>query len=311
MKKIAYNQEQKKRLDKFISEYFSKLETGQSRRFFQDEIKKGNIEVNNERKKPDYFLKEGDAITIKTTLKPREKPFLKPEKEKRFELIFEHPDFLIIDKPANTSVHPSENEVAKTLVNSLLFYYPEIKNVGDNMLRPGIVHRLDKETSGLLIIARNQDSFQYFKDLFKERKIEKVYQAIIWGQLKNKTGKIESFIGKSGKNPSKQATGHQKEKLINPKEALTKYKVLEEFKDSSLLEVDLKTGRKHQIRIHLHSIGHPVVGDKKYFNKLVKKANEKYPRHLLHAYKISFQYSNGKEYSFQSNKTIKTALDSA
>ncbi|MFW5884912.1 MAG: RluA family pseudouridine synthase [Patescibacteria group bacterium] len=306
MQRIIYSQELKSRLDKFVTEYFQARDAGRSRRFFQDKIKTGDILVNGKQVKPDYQLKTGDEVTFGDELREVEveEVEVKPQKEKLFNLIYEHPDFLVVEKPAGISTHPCPQERFGTLAESLLYYYPEIKGVGENSWRPGIVHRIDKETSGLLIVSRNQKAFQYFKSLFQDRKVEKVYRAVVWGKLKKTSGKIESFIGRSRKDPTKQATSCLPEKLINPKEAITEYKVLEEYGDSSLLEVVLKTGRKHQIRIHLHSIGHPIVGDKKYFNKLVQENNLKYPRHLLHSYKIRFEYMDGEKYEFKSKKTF-------
>lgn len=291
-------------MDKFVTNYFQARDAGRSRRFFQNEIKAGNILINNEKVKPDYQLKENDEIALRPEVIAQEvkEIEIKPEKEKRFELIFEHEDFLAIKKPAGISVHPCPQERFGTLAESLLYYYPEIKDVGENPWRPGIVHRLDKETSGILIIARNQEAFQYFKNLFQKREIDKTYQAIAWGKFKKTNGRIESFIGKSPKDPTKQATSRTPEKLVNHKEAATEYKVLEEYGDSSLLEVTPKTGRKHQIRVHLHSIGHPIVGDKKYSNKMVQDDNQKYSRHLLHACRIKFKYADGKEYEFKDEK---------
>jgi 23S rRNA pseudouridine1911/1915/1917 synthase len=306
MQKITYNQDSKKRLDKFITEYFQARDTGRPRRFFQNEIKTGGILVNGKQVSPDYYLKKGDEVTFRNDLEESDLKELeiKPQKEKRFNLVFEHSDFLIIEKPAGISVHPCLQETSRTLAESLLHYYPEIKSVGEDSWRPGIVHRLDKETSGLLIIPLNQKTFKYFKSLFQERKIEKIYQAIVWGRLKNKRGEINSFVGKSSKDHSRQASSKFPRKLINPKEARTKYEVLREYEDSSLLEVFPKTGRKHQIRVHLHSIGNPIVGDKKYFNKLVRENNLKYSRHLLHSYKIKFEYIDGKKYEFKSKKSL-------
>ena len=204
-----------------------------------------------------------------------------------------------MDKPPGISVHPSEKEPSGTLVNGLLSKFPEIEKVGEDLRRPGIVHRLDKETSGILIVVKNQKAFEYFKNLFQTRKIQKIYLAWVWGKLKNKTGKIEDFVGKSRKNPTKQAVSYNSEKLINPKEALTFYKILKNLADKSLLELKPKTGRKHQLRLHLHSLGHPIIGDKKYFNKNIKKNNQEFNRHLLHAYKIEFKYLDNKKYQFE------------
>jgi 23S rRNA pseudouridine1911/1915/1917 synthase len=295
-KTITYNKTTPERIDKFIH---SKLPDF-SRRFFQTALKNGQILVNNQKVSSSYKLKNQDQIEIKIK-ETLEEEFSIEAQDIPFELISEHPDFLIINKPAGISVHPCENEKSGTLVNGLIKKFPEIKGIGENEWRPGIVHRLDKETSGILIIAKNQKAFGYFKQIFQDRKIQKTYKAWIWGNLKNKKGKIEAFIGRSNQNPTKQAVSHNPEKLINPKNALTYYKTIQELPDKSLIELQPKTGRKHQLRLHLHSLGHPILGDKKYFNKTIKKANQKYSRHLLHAQKIEFKFLDNKNYHFQTN----------
>jgi len=215
-------------------------------------------------------------------------------------IIFQNSDFIVIDKPAGLAVHPGINLNEKTLVDFLVEKFPEIKNVGDNpALRPGIVHRLDKETSGVMIVPRNQKSFEYLKDLFQNRKIEKKYLALVHGKLKEKVGKIEGEMGRSKRDFRKQSLVRGKVKVRKEKYSLTYYKVLEEFKDHSLLEVSPKTGRTHQIRVHLHSIGHPVVGDGKYTFKKYKREN--YPRMFLHASEISFADRNKDKYLFKSD----------
>lgn len=284
------------RIDKYLSEKNPQI----PRSFFANEIKKGNILVNNKKINPSYKVKKGDEIEINCEY--REKTLeLIPQKDIPFEIIFESEDFLIINKPAGISVHPSQKEKDGTLVNGLIEKYPEIKNVGEDSLRPGIVHRLDKETAGLMIVVLNQKAFEFFKKSFKNRKIEKKYLALTWGKIKNKKGEIEGFIGKSKSNPLKQSFSQAKEKVINPKYSLSFFEVLE-YKNNgqTLVEVTPKTGRMHQIRIHLHSIGHPIVGDKKYANKLIKEENKKYKFHQLKAFYLKFRYLDGKEYEFNS-----------
>lgn len=295
--KIIYNKQAPERLDKYIHS----LHPTFSRRFFQNAIKNGEVLVNNDEVSPSYRLKKNDKIKMDIKKTSKVDFEVKAEKEVGFEVIFEHPDFLIINKPAGISVHPSENEASNTLVNGLLAKYPEIENIGENELRPGIVHRLDKETSGILIVARNQKSFEYFKKLFQDRNIQKTYLAWVWGNLKNKVGKISDYTGKSRQNPTKQAVSANPEKLINPKQATTYYRVIREEEKGTLIELKPKTGRKHQIRLHLHSIGHPILGDKKYSNKLIRKFNEQFDRHLLHAQKIEFSYLDKKHYEFEAS----------
>jgi 23S rRNA pseudouridine1911/1915/1917 synthase len=224
-------------------------------------------------------------------------------------IIFQDKDFIIVDKPVGIPVHAgigTENPSAssrkaswaeKTLVDFLVEKFPEIKSVGDSSeLRPGIVHRLDRETSGVLVVARNQEAFNYLKDLFKKREVEKKYLVLVHGRLKNKEGKIEGEMGRSRRDFRKQSFVRGKIKVRKGRYSLTYYRVLKEWSDYSLLEVFPKTGRMHQIRIHLHSLGYPVVGDLKYTFKKYKK--QSYPRMFLHAREISFRDQKGKRRKF-------------
>lgn len=215
-------------------------------------------------------------------------------------IIFQNKDLIVVDKPAGLSVHKGFGTKEKTLVDFLIEQFPEIKNVGDEPeIRPGIVHRLDKETSGVLLVARNQKTFEYLKNLFKKRGIEKKYLALVFGHLKEKQGKIEGEMGRSKRDFRKQALVRGKISVRNERYSLTLYKVLNESGYYSLLEVFPKTGRTHQIRVHLHSIGHPIVGDKKYTFKEYK--NIAAPRMFLHAESLSFSGPDGKKYFFKSD----------
>ncbi|HLM84342.1 MAG TPA: RNA pseudouridine synthase [Candidatus Bathyarchaeia archaeon] len=214
-------------------------------------------------------------------------------------IIFENQDIIVVDKPAGLAVHPGVGTEEKTLVDFLLEKFPEIKTVGDvPEIRPGIVHRLDKETSGVMVVARNQKTFEYLKDLFKNRKIEKKYLALVFGTLKEKEGKVEGEMGRSKKDFRKQSLVRGKISVRKERYSLTHYAVKKEFEKYSLLEVSPKTGRMHQIRVHLHSIGHPIVGDKKYTFKAFKNISA--PRMFLHASSLSFTGPDGEKYFFES-----------
>ena len=286
------------RLDVFLV----KKNPGTPRSFFQNHIKLGHIFVNSKKARPSHKLHTNDKVEMAETFPPFEKKkvVIVAQKNVQFEAVFENEDFAIINKPSGLSVHPSQNEPSQTLANGLLEKYPQIKNVGDDPVRPGIVHRLDKETSGLLIVPLNQESFESFKEMFKDHEIQKTYLALCWGQLSQKEGEIESFIGRSKSNPLKQSTSTDGSNLSNPKKAITIFEVAKELKDTSLVELKPKTGRMHQLRVHLHSIGHPIVGDKKYATKLVKTKNSTFDRHFLHASGLSFTFKN-KDYHFKSN----------
>lgn len=210
-------------------------------------------------------------------------------------IVYEDNDLLVINKPAGLLTHPVPSPSAsygtdpKSVVGWILQKYPQIKNIGDDPVRPGIVHRLDKYTSGLLLIAKTQATFSYLKKLFQERKIKKTYIALVHGELKNDHGIINLPLGKIG---TKQTIKIHGKKELKEKEAVTEYKVTERFNDYTLLEVSPLTGRTHQIRIHLNSIHHPVVGDNLYG---VKKNGLKINRLFLHAYRLEFLAPSGKK----------------
>jgi len=215
-------------------------------------------------------------------------------------IIFQNKDFIVVDKPIGLSVHQGIGAREKTLVDFLLERFPEIKNVGDDPeIRPGIVHRLDRETSGVIVVARNQKSFEYLKGLFQKRAIEKKYVALVFGKMKEKQGKIEGEMGRSKRDFRKQALVRGKINVRKERYSLTHYSVLKESDGYTLLEVSPKTGRTHQIRVHLHSIGHPIVGDKKYTFKVYK--NIETPRMFLHAKSLSFIDLDGKKHFFKSD----------
>jgi len=226
------------------------------------------------------------------------------------DIVYEDADCLVINKPTGLTVHKtSPDDPQITVVDLLLEKYPEIAGIGDhsmdsanspqvntdlvNSLRPGIVHRLDKETSGLMIIAKNQPAFDYLKALFKEREIKKTYLALVFGQLKNESGTIDLPLGKIGTKSTTQISG---QKELTERSAITDYKVLEYYLldpiSYSLLEVSPHTGRTHQIRVHLKSIGHPIVGDKLYAGKR-HLAPAGLNRLFLHAQRLAFTTPSG------------------
>jgi 23S rRNA pseudouridine1911/1915/1917 synthase len=224
----------------------------------------------------------------------------------KLNIVYEDEDLAVIDKPAGLLVHSAPKIQEKTLADFLVERYPEIKNVGDPVkppvggngagdpLRPGIVHRLDRETSGLMVVAKNQATFEFLKNQFQERKVEKRYLALVWGLVVKDEGQIILPIGRSRKF-GRQAAGF-KAKNIRP--ALTEFKVRERFADFTLLDVYPKTGRMHQIRAHLAAIGHPVAGDRLYAKK--KSGEAGLGRQFLHAYFLKFTAPGGKILQFRS-----------
>ena len=213
----------------------------------------------------------------------------------KINIIYRDENILVIDKPAGINVHPANSEQKNTLTNLLLKQFPEIKNIGEDPLRPGIVHRLDKDTSGLLIVARNNPAFNFIKRQFQERTIEKKYLALVFGHVKDKKGTITKSISASKKDHRKRSA------LLDEKSkpAWTEYQVREYFNGYTLLEAKPKTGRTHQIRVHLASIGHPVAGDKQYQFKRQTPPSD-LTRQFLHAFYLKFQLLNGKMVEFQS-----------
>jgi len=247
---------------------------------------------------------------------------LKPNSSIKLKILFENEDVIVIDKPANLLVHPVKDE-NDTLVNGLLAYYPAIKNVGDDERRPGIVHRLDKDTSGLLVVAKNNNSFQYLKKQFQAREIKKKYLTLVHGKVKDEKGIITKVISAS-KNDYRRKTTFLDNKA---KKAVTRYQVIKYYPSTprllagrsgnknllsergrkpesktcqyTLLEACPETGRTHQIRVHLASIGHPIAGDQQYkFKRQITPQNLK--RQFLHAQHLKFRLPNGKMVEFKS-----------
>lgn len=296
MKLIVTRENQGQRIDKFLKEgFFCNEDT--SRGEIVKLIKDEKVLVGSKAVKPSYILKENDEIELmKQEAWNMKQKKVVPNSEMKFKIIFKNDDFLIIEKPAGLTVHPTSFDEKDTLINGLVAKFPEIEEIGDDHLRPGIVHRLDKETSGVMIVARDQKNFEEFKKKFKEKKIEKTYLALVHGHLKEKKGKIEKSIARSSNYKKQVIAGRKTKTKIRP--AVTEYEVLKSFSNFDLVEVKPKTGRMHQIRIHLFSLGHPVVGDKKY--KLKKMLEEiSSSRHLLHSAEVEFALG-GKRYKFSS-----------
>ncbi|MGB2791446.1 MAG: RluA family pseudouridine synthase [Candidatus Moraniibacteriota bacterium] len=221
---------------------------------------------------------------------------LTPEPDLPIIVIKETPNFIIINKPAGIQVHPSSAQESGTVVHWSIAHYPEIATIGDPA-RPGIVHRLDRDTSGLLIIARTKKSFTALKKRFKERAVHKQYLAIVYGIPKAKEGVIATPIARStrGDRQSAAIPGRRVKGIVRPAE--TAYRLIKTFNNTALIEVEPKTGRTHQIRVHLASIGHPVLGDTLYASRASRAVIPSPKRQLLHAANLSFELF-GQEYSF-------------
>ena len=295
MEKIIVEQKSVgKRIDKFLAGEFFLYTRGEIIR----RIKGGDVKVNNKSVKPSYALEEGDCVMIENFSRQPEDKSLKGNENIDLDVIFENEDIIVINKSPGIQVHPSFNERSNTVVNALLAKYPEVRDVHDGSegaeIRPGMVHRLDKDTSGVMVVARNMEAYNALKDIFKDRKIEKQYLVIAEGLFKDKFGIIEKPIARSS-SYRKQVIARKNTKTI-VRQAETHYKVLGGYGDCSLVEVTPKTGRMHQIRIHLASIGNPVVGDMLYGINDGKKIYSA-KRQLLHAQKLKFELF-GKQYEF-------------
>ena len=270
---FTYQENSSSRLDKYLAASLSEF----SRSRLQILIKKGHVLVDGDViRKTGYFLERG--MEIKISIPPLLKSDLVPESIP-LKIIFETADMLVIDKPAGMVVHPSAGHSDGTLVHAILAHTPEIEGVG-GVRRPGIVHRLDKDTSGLIVIAKNDRTHQWFQNQFKDRQVKKVYLTLVDGRPPTPQGRIDAAIGRDH--------NHRKRMMVtSPKkgrEAISEYKTIEKFPNHTLIEVHPFTGRTHQIRVHMAFIGCPISGDRIYGRS---NNSIKIDRHFLHAYRLS------------------------
>ncbi len=298
------------RLDVFLRSHYPEF----SRSWIKKLIKKGNARINGRIASASKKLTTSQVVQFDLELPPEIS--LEPDRSlgDKIKIVFENEDFLVIDKSAGISVHPSASEYKGTLVNWLLYHYPPIKSVGDPApfalakgagLRPGLVHRLDKETSGLMVVAKNPKMFIWLKNQFKKHRVVKKYLALVNGNPAVDNGQMDSNIVRSRSDPTKNTVSRSK---TLGRTALTFWKVLKRYAGYTLLEVTPKTGRMHQIRVHLKSIGLPVSGDKKYTSG--KSQNPKHlGRMFLHAAYLSFVLASGEKFSF--NSPLPSELESA
>ena len=227
-------------------------------------------------------------------------------------IIYEDENVIVIDKPAGLTVHASdERHKRETLVSFLVEHHPPLKNIGENALRPGIVHRLDKETSGLMVVAKNNETFFDLKKQFQERKIEKKYIALVSGAVEKNEGIIDTPLIKTG-TTTRVMNGAANQSLAGGsgpnRSAITEYKVIGRYSEYTLVEIRPKTGRQHQIRVHFTSINHPIACDKLYGRK-AKKCPAGLTRHFLHAYHLKFTLKNAlMEFESELPKDLANAL---
>ena len=304
IKLIVKESEIDQRVDVFINKQKSSLSrTRVKNLILKEKLKINDLIITNPSKK----LNIRDKIQLE--IPEPEKASLKPYNYK-LNIIYEDHDLLVIDKSAGISIHPGAGNYDNTIVNALMNYCGKsLSNIGDE-LRPGIVHRIDKDTSGLIVVAKNNISHEHLSNQFNKHTIKRIYQTLIWGKLRPQTGTIETLITRSSKNRQLMEVGFTK-----GKKAITNYKTLEVFENKnsptlSLIECKLKTGRTHQIRVHMSYKGNNILGDKKYKKKFKKIKNinsdlEKIilnlDRQFLHAKVLGFAHpKSGKEMEFTS-----------
>ncbi len=279
------------RLDKYLAKEYPEL----SRSRLQKLIEQGCILVNGCEAKASHKLNFGDRIHV--SLPPPEQVSLVAEPIP-VDVIYEDEDLLVIDKPAGLVVHPSPGHTAHTLVNALLARCPGLANF-DEAMRPGIVHRLDRDTSGLMVIAKNSSAQQYLINQFKTRSVSKAYLVLVKGRLIPSQGVIEAPVGRDPFNRKRMAV------VAGGRQATTRYRVREYLGDYTLLDVTTETGRTHQIRVHLSAIGYPVVGDPIYG---VRSTYVK--RQFVHAYRLGFRLpaEEYREFSCELPSDLKQAI---
>ncbi|MCS7203306.1 MAG: RluA family pseudouridine synthase [Thermodesulfovibrio sp.] len=283
--------DQGKRLDIFVSEKINITRTKA-----QQIIEKGLVKVNNTVKSKSYKLKAEEFVEIYNSSLPTEEPKILIPQNIPIEILYKDEYLVALSKPPNMVVYPSVGHKDGTLMNALAYHLEKLASIG-RPLRPGVVHRLDKDTSGVIVVALDDQAYYGLVELFKKRQIKKEYVAIVYGELKG-SGKITTPIGRAQHNRKKMSTKSKK-----TKEAITEWEVIKNLKNYTLIKVKIITGRTHQIRVHFSSIGHPVVGDKTYGRKTyIEVGNKKIPvpRQMLHALKIEFQHPiTGKYLQFE------------
>lgn len=263
------------RLDQFLARAVDEF----SRSRITSAVKAGAITVNDNQVKPGYRLRAGDAV--RGTIKNECTLSAPDPQDVDFTVLIEDRSFIVLTKPAGIVVHPGSGNHDHTLVNGLLYRYGDLKNIGDAD-RPGIVHRLDKDTSGVMVVARTANAHANLAKQFKDRMVHKTYLALIHGIPGKKSGRIVAPIGRHPVNRQKMTIREH-----DGRYAVSNWKCVEVYKRHSLVEITIETGRTHQIRVHMASIGFPVAGDRVYGSH---RDNKLFPRQLLHSWKLCFHH---------------------
>lgn len=269
------------RLDKFLSESDETL----TRSFIQKLIKEEKVTVNQVHRKANYKLNQGEEILLE--IPDPEEPDILPENIP-LDILYEDQDLMVVNKPKDMVVHPSAGHYSGTLVNAVMYHCQGNLSGINGVMRPGIVHRIDKDTTGALLICKTDEAHQNLAEQLKVHSINRRYRAVVSGNLREDEGTVEGPIGRHPQDRKKMAINHK-----NGKDAVTHYKVLERFGNATYIECRLETGRTHQIRVHMSSIGHPLLGDEVY-------GSGKNPYHLqgqaLHAMILGFDHPRTGEY---------------
>jgi 23S rRNA pseudouridine1911/1915/1917 synthase len=284
------------RLDRFLAAELTEF----SRAWLQQLIREGFVRRNGAKARPSDLVRAGDQIEIAQP--PVEKIEYEAE-EIPLEILFEDNDLIVINKPAGLVVHPGAGHARHTVVNALLHHCPKLSGIGGKE-RPGIVHRLDKETSGCLVVAKNDLTHRGLSIQFAARTVEKTYLALVAGRLRTTAGVIDERIGRHPVHRRRMSVASP-----HGRAAKTEYRVLRSSEKMSFLECKLHSGRTHQIRVHLHHLGHPVLGDKVYAPRYAKN----FPRQMLHAWKLGFRHprtSEWKTFTAPLPNDFETALES-
>ena len=271
------------RIDVFLSDVYKDA----SRTYIQKLIKDGNIRVNSkEISKPSYKLKEDDEIELNV---PEALPLEIIPEDIDLDILYEDDDLLIVNKPKGMVVHPAPGHLSGTLVNAVMYHCKDHLSGINGILRPGIVHRIDKDTSGSLIICKNDASHRFVADQLKEHSITRIYQGIVTGHLKESEGTVDVYMDRDKDDRKRMAVCDK----LHGKHAVTHYKVLESFEFYDLVEFKLETGRTHQIRVAMKHLNHPLLGDYVYGAASNKFGIE---GQVLHAKTIGFIHPSSKEY---------------